>query len=463
VAINDILTTARDALATQQYGLGVAGQNIANVNTPGYARRVALIETVALGSQNVGSVRVAGLQQIVDQAAERRFFSTTALASSAGQRNGDLASIEALLNDGQGAGLGSSLDAMFASFSTLASNPTDTTTRRAVIQSAQNFADRVSQTADGLAQFQLDALNQAKGVVSEINEKAASIAKLSGQIANAEAQGQDASDLKDQRTQLVTKLSELVDVHTFTGTNGQLVIQSSGTTLVEGGSSRTFSIGVAPGGAMQVLAARPGGGPPSEVTQFLTGGKLAGIRDARDIDAAAIITRLDQFAYDVATAVNAQHAGGYGLDGASGRNLFSVSGSPAGAARSLAVDATVAANPNFVAASSSAAGTPGDSGNAVLLSGLADVRVATAGTRTAAEAYSDLVGDVGLRKQTASQDADTRVSMAAQATQMRESASGVNLDEEMLSLTKFQTAYQAAAKVLSTADQLLADLIASVR
>jgi flagellar hook-associated protein 1 FlgK len=460
VSLNDILSTARDALAAQQYGLGVTGQNIANVNTPGYARREALLQTQELGPTN-GTVKVAGLRQAIDQFTEQRVFAAGSQSSAASQRSTDLGTVESLFNDGQNTGVANSLQALFDSFSALAANPTDSTVRASVLSSAQAFANRVSDTAGSLAQFQTDQLDKAKGVTQQINETAKNIAALSARIATAQNQGQEAADLIDQRTQLITGLSDLVDVHTFTDGQGQLVIQSAGTTLVEGGNSRELSIGVASDGTMQVFATRPGG-PPSEVTQFLTGGKLAGIRDARDVDAKAVIGQLDQLAYDVANAINTAHAAGYGKDGVNGRNLFTAPLTVAGAARSLTVDPAMVGQPDLVAASSSATGVPGDSTNAVALSKLGDSRIAGGGLRTAIQAYSDIVGDVGLRKQSANANAETRDSMKAQVKQMRESASGVNLDEEMISLTKFQRAYEAASRVLTTADQLLGELIASL-
>src|SRR5689334_2713898 len=127
MSLTDILHTARDALNAQQYGLSVTGQNVANVNTVGYAKREALIETQAFGAQSFGTVKVAGLRQAVDQFAERRWFSTTGLAAGAGQRQTDLDSIEALFTDAQGTGLSDSLEAFYGSLTALAANPSDST------------------------------------------------------------------------------------------------------------------------------------------------------------------------------------------------------------------------------------------------------------------------------------------------------------------------------------------------
>ena len=71
MSLNDILNTARDALGAQQFGLGVTGQNVANVNTPGYARRSAILATQGIAGQSYGSVQVLGVQQASDQFTDR--------------------------------------------------------------------------------------------------------------------------------------------------------------------------------------------------------------------------------------------------------------------------------------------------------------------------------------------------------------------------------------------------------
>src|SRR5262249_54326503 len=159
-----------------------------------YARREALLQTRELGPTN-GTVTVLGLRQVVDRFTESRLFASTALASGASQRSTDLGTIESMFNDGQGTGIADSLQAMFDSFSALATNPTDSTVRATVLSSAQAFADKVSTTASDLAAFQTEELDKAKGTVSEINQKATNIAELSSRIAIAQSQGQDAADL----------------------------------------------------------------------------------------------------------------------------------------------------------------------------------------------------------------------------------------------------------------------------
>src|SRR6185369_1737016 len=127
------------------------------------------------------------------------------------------------------------------------------------------------------------------------------------------------------------------------------------------------------------------------------------------------------------------------------------------AARTVRLGAAVAGNPAAVAAASDLASLPGGSGNAVAL---ADVfNAALPDGRTAAETYGDIVGFIGQRKSAVAQAVETQNAIKEQVQAMRESVSGVSLDEEMVSLTKYQRAYEAAGRVLSTVDELMQDLI----
>ena len=190
-------------------------------------------------------------------------------------------------------GLASTLDAFFASFANLSSNPADPTVRATVLQKAQELADRMNQTSDSLSQFRVDLFHKAQGVTEQVNQKAKDLARLNEQIYQAEIQGHDAADLKDQRGQLLSGLSELIDVHTFHDKDGHLIVQAGGTTLVEKSVFRTLSVGVDTNNDLQILAAKSSGGN-ADITQYVSGGTLAGIRDARDADAVAILNRLDQ-------------------------------------------------------------------------------------------------------------------------------------------------------------------------
>jgi flagellar hook-associated protein 1 FlgK len=448
--------TARDALSAQSYGLNVTGQNITNVNTPGYVRREALLETRALGTATTGTVTVAGLRRATDLYIDRRELTARGSAAAASEHDNQLASVEAMFNDLGQTGMGSALDGLFSSFSALAANPNDPTARATVLGAADNFATRASSTADALAQTKEDLLKQAQATVEQINTRASSISELNRRIQAAEAQGEDAADLKDQRNNLLLDLSTMIDIRTIPDVKGSIIVQASGTTLVDGFDFRPMEVDLGSDGSLRIMSKREGGAD-MDVTQFLTGGKLAGIKEARDVDVFDVANKLDQLVFDVANAVNAQHAAGYGQDGVTGRNLFDVSATVSGAARSIKLGAAVAGNPAAVAASSDLASLPGGSANAAALAGVWDTPLS--GGRTAAQAYGDIIGGIGQRKSAIAQAVETQAAIKDQIQAMREAISGVSLDEEMVALTKYQRAYQAAGRVLTTVDELLQDLL----
>jgi flagellar hook-associated protein 1 len=459
--LTDILHTARDALTAQSYGLGVAGQNISNVNTPGYVRRRANLESMPLGSQSFGTVVAKGLTRVTDQYIEQRHYASLGMSASAEQSDGLLGQVEALFDIQSSQNIGNSLSELYAAFSELTTDPSNTALRNQVLNNAESFASKVASNAQALADFRVDLTKEASATAGSINELARSISEVSKKIAAADAGGFDAADLKDQRDSLLLDLSELVDVRTFTNGQGQLVVQAASTTLVEGEEYRTMEVGLDPSGAIQVFA-KSSTGSRVDISSYVAGGKLAGIKQVHDVDTTEVQRQLDTFAFDVATAINAQHQAGFGSNGETGNPLFDVAGSSTNAAQSLRLSTAMTNRPDRVAASATSTGLPGDTDNALAMSQLADLRFANSGTQTGAESFGAILADVGNRKQAAEFDSQVRRAMTDQTFAMRESVSGVNLDEEMISLTKFQRAYEAAARVLTTADELLEGLINSL-
>ncbi len=452
-ALTQLLLTARDALTAQSFGLGVTGQNVTNASTPAYARRDALLEARAFGG-----VVATGVRRATDQFIDRRWFAATSLGQSASEREGLLSAIEPVFDDVSGAGLGSALDQLFAGFSLLAATPGDATARQEVLGRAEALATRLRDGADTLATRRDELLAKAQEVSREINTKASTIAELNRKIAAADALGEDSGSLRDQRDKVLLGLSSLVDVQTFFDGQGGLVVRSSGTTLIEGGVAQAFEVDLASDGSLR-LTVKDSGPPPMDVTSALTGGSLAAIKEVRDSDLASVATDLDQLAWDLGSALNAQHALGFGLDGVGGRPLFAMSSGVSGAARAIALDVLLVGHPERLAASGLATTIPGGSDNAVKLASLSQQKLVAGNTRTASEAWSDLVGDFGGRLARSRGDLELRQNVLAQVEAMRDSVSGVSLDEEMVSLTKFQHAYEAAAKVLATVDELLRELL----
>ncbi len=136
-----------------------------------------------------------------------------------------------------------------------------------------------------------------------------------------------------------------------------------------------------------------------------------------------------------------------GLDGVGGRQFFSGNG-----AAGLTVASDVAGNPSAIAAGASGAG-PLDGSVAL---NLADVGTTTTG---ADAKYRSFIVNLGVDSQDATQRLNIQNSTVQQVDGARQSYSGVNTDEEMVSMVEYQHAYEASARFLTTVDTVLDTLI----
>jgi flagellar hook-associated protein 1 FlgK len=172
------------------------------------------------------------------------------------------------------------------------------------------------------------------------------------------------------------------------------------------------------------------------------------------VDIANTLADLDQFAFDLAGAINSVHAAGFGLDGVTGRNLFQTSAVVPGAAEALVVDVAVAGNPDAVAAATTNAALPGDNTNALGLSDIREQGVMTGGVNPG-ESLSNMLSDFGDRVYQNNLELEGRDFELRNLTELKESISGVSLDEEMLTLLRYREAFTAATQLARTADEML--------
>jgi len=128
----------------------------------------------------------------------------------------------------------------------------------------------------------------------------------------------------------------------------------------------------------------------------------------------------------------------------------------------MAVNGLLLNDLNLIAASPDAGGLPGDGGNAVLIANLQHKEVLSGNTATFDEFYGSLVSDVGNEILAVNAYYQHQSDMVAQLENYRESISGVSLDEEMVNLVKFQSAYDASAKLISTADELIQTVLSII-
>ncbi len=449
----DVLSIGRSTVDAARAGVQLTSHNIANVNTEGFHRRRLQLSPIAPPPVLGGGVQVEGGARVADPFLARRLASGLADEARAGARETLLVQLERRIGDLGEHGLGATIATFFAKLSALATSPADATVRGELLAAAGQVSSTFQGIAADLRGVAETAEQDLVASVAQVNSKALEVAKLNAEIAQAEIGGEEASDLRDRRDLCLAELATLAGASSFVDGSGQVTVLVAGQTLVQGGHAATLEAvpDVALGGRSRIDLVD--GAARTALTSRLTTGKLAGLIAVRDATVPQTLAALDQLAYDLATAVNATHRAGFGLDGVGNRDLFAPLAAATGAAAALQLRGGITASE--LAASSTAAGVPGNGENALALVGLERQLLAGGGSATFAGQAAAIIGGVGSASAAATRDAELTRDQRVYLETLQRSSDGVSLDEEMTKLIEYQRAYQAGAKVLAVADELL--------
>ncbi len=446
------------ALQAQRQAMEVAGQNVANANTPGYSRqRVELsakptfwtptLEGSPPGTQMGIGVDVQTIRRIGMGLLARQLRNETATLRYWEAYRDGVTRIEGTFQALAGSSLGDALDAFWAAWRDLAAAPQEMAMRLAVVERGQQVAVQLNQLYDRLEALQGSLNDQVANLVEEINAKATEVADLNRQIRIALAMGQQPNELLDRRDLLVRELVETTGASVVDNGDGTVTLSLGTRALVDGTDANELTA-VDPGTGLYVVR-----WAADNSDADVEGGKLRGLLDVRDTLIPDQLTALDELAVALRDGINAVHSAGYGLDGTTGLAFFQGAG-----ASDLAVNSTLVNDPRQVAAAS-ISNAPGDGSNALALAGVADERLLAGATTTIGEFYRELVTRLGLQVEEAEDQVNGQEAVVTFLENQGQAIAGVSLDEEAVHLIEAQRAYQAAARVITSVDQMLDRLI----
>ena len=440
-SLSSSLSTAVQSLIADTGALQITNNNIANANTPGYSRELAIFQEAPPtedGNLSLGNgVVLEGYQSVRDELVSNQIQQETQAQGGANAQLASLQQIQPTFTTST-QDIGTQMSALFASISSLTTDPTSSASREGVLAAGANLAQAFNQTSTTLTGQQAGLNTQVTQDVSQINQITQQIAALNPQIAQLTATGQNGGTLQDQQNQLVLSLSALTNVSVTQTAEGETLSTGNGTPLVEG--SQSFALHTAPSNTgMQQVMDQNG----DNITASVTGGDLGGSIQTRDQTITGLLTSLNTLANQFGTAFNAAQAKGFDQNGKAGGNFFTVPSTIAGSAASISVAIT---NPTAIAASSD--GTAGSNGNLANLSAVQTAALPAG--QTPADAYAGLVFQVGSLTANATAESGATTASLLQLNDQLSSVSGVSIDEESTNLITFQTAYEAAARVVNT-------------
>ncbi|NOZ43024.1 MAG: flagellar hook-associated protein FlgK [Alphaproteobacteria bacterium] len=318
MSISSIISNSLTGLFTNQAALRTISNNVANINTPGYARQIVRQEAIVNGT-NSGGVRISGIQRIVDKFLVKAVYDANANTGRYKVENNFQGRIQAVLGrPDQNSSLSGRIGKVFTAMSGLALNPQSTIQKESSLTAINQFGKVVGSLAQQIQNMRLDASNQISQKVNRINILTQEIESINPMISRATLTGGQPGSLLEKRAQTLTELSKIIDLNIVdTGNNGIQVTTSSGILLV--GASRNI-LQYSPPGAVTSSTPFPqitvhsvdsvtGVIRPSNthLDGQLASGELKGLLTLRDKDLPEIALQLGSLAAGFTDELNRVH------------------------------------------------------------------------------------------------------------------------------------------------------------
>lgn len=461
MGLSSAMEIGKNGLNIYSVASEVTGENIANVNTPGYSRQRVVLEsappTTANGFPLGTGVKISAIARYYDGLLQKQLVNAQTTQGYDTTKSSVLQQVEPAFNEVSNDGLGAAITNFFGAWQDLTLNPAGSAERQAVLSRTQILTDNfksVSTTLTDAANTQNDSLVP---LTDSINATLKNIATLNGQIKTTELVSGNANETRDQRDQLIRDLSQQIGITATENSDGTTDVNyaDGGAALVAGSTSGAFSLDKT-NPASFVVQLTPAGGAAAASVAPATG-QLGATVALRDTIIPGYLAKVDALANTIATQVNMQHKLGFDQGGVAGVDFFTGT-----TAATISLNTAGITGTDKIAASGNSA-LLGDNSNALALARLQGQKVMSGSTATFGSYFDGLVSTVGLDVQSAKSAEAQDTAFTKQLTTLRESNSGVSLDEELTNMIKYQRSYQASAKLITTATEMMDTVIALIR
>jgi flagellar hook-associated protein 1 FlgK len=450
------LAIGHSGLKVAAYGIDTTGSNVANAQSEGYVRRTLTAETRFPHRQADGTflgqgATTASVRRSIDRFITERHMDSTGRESEARTGHENLQVLEASFREGDVAGISDRFDAFFDALTELTLEPGDSGLRTGAIEAGKDIASAINSGAaavdDNIRRIETRLEDEIEG----INDLLVEIGALNRQISDSDAVTGPA-DLLDKRDSALRDLIEKVGGSVEYKTNGQINLYVGGHALVQDVHVRELSL-TGTSGSLDVQMSLDGA--VITITDIL-GGELGGLVSARTVSQDTG-TDLDTLAQDFADAFNLQHSLGYDRTGASGGDFFTYGAT--NPASSLKVDSALADDSDLIAAAGAPTADVGDGDNLSALIDIEDVLLFDGATKNSREFISSIYANLGIQIRSFAVTLETEVAALSDLDALHTALTGVDLDEEAVKLIQYQASYQAAARIVTTADKMLETLM----
>lgn len=317
MSLTSSLQIGRLGLNAAQTGVQVTGDNIANAATPGFTRRVATLSPLGAGADAGGAYRgrgveVSDIRRQIDLALEARLNDSISNHSAAQINEGVLGQIETLVNELNGEGLQSNLDAFYNAFSELANNPSSAEARSLIVEQGSTLASTFRSLRSEVLNIRTQLDSQVETATDRADALLGDIASINAEISKSEQGAAEDAALRDRRDALVSELSGLLDITTSAQPNGALDIFLGSTPLVIGDTSRGLETRTRTVGDDVVLELRV---PANGEVVSPDSGRIGALLSQRSGHVQNVLDGLDRVAENLIFQVNQAHSSGRAFPG----------------------------------------------------------------------------------------------------------------------------------------------------
>ncbi len=451
------IQTAMSGLQAHQAAMEVIGQNVTNINTPGYHRQEAVLQSLP-GVGNNGptqttqngqfgtGVEVTTVRQFQDRYIQQQMQTAEGQLGYWQTANTVLQQVQGVLSPDATTTLSTQLDNFYSSWQQLAAQPDQAGVRDGVRSAAVLLTNNLNTTSQQLTDLNSSLTTQMQSQVDHLNSLSDQLATLNTQIGMAQSQNSQPNDLLDQRTQIMNEMSNLVGASSMSSDTGYSVVSLGGRSLVQGGEANHVQLTNGAGGPQLTWS----DGSAADATN----GELGGLMELRTHIIPNYQNQLDSIAFALSSAVNSLHTTGVTAQDTPAGTFFTGS-----TANAIHVSDAILSDSDNIAATTTT-GTPGDGSLATAIAGIKSQ--ALIGAKTLSDSAQGMLGLIGNAVSSAKTSLTANTSLYQQLTTQEQAVSGVSLDEEMTNMLVSQRAYDASARVLSIADEMLKTLIQSI-
>jgi len=472
------LLVSAGALDAYTRSLDVVQNNVSNANTPGYAAQTQSLVPEGFDPTTglSGGVQAGQVVSSRNEYAEQAVRQQTTLLGAATQNVSSLSSLQTVFNISGSSGISYALNNLLSSFSAWAESPSDSTTRQSVLNNASDLASAFQQAASSLDTIRQTTESQVGDTVDQINQLAGQLSQYNQQILNGD---KNDAGLDAQIHSTLDQLSQYVNFTTSKQADGSYTVLINGQVplVIENQAYQISDQMVQPtnppptnsGSSSPPPLAEIQSSDGTDITAQITGGQLGSLLSIRNTvlpayigdayQAGSLNTMAQQFADTVNQALTSGEISS-GPPAVNGIPLFAYdTTNNTNVAASLAVNPDI--TPGQLAAISTMGAAPVSNGVPLALAQLATPQ--SAADEINGESYTQYYGDmatqVGNQLQAATNEQQVQQSAVAQAQNLLQQYSGVNLDEQAVALVQFQSAYEANSQMVNVLDQLTADTI----